>query len=284
MQIGVVKRLAQHRIRVMQRGVWLLGMVLGMGCLLSSCVKYERLLKGTDTRAQYAAAKDFYQQEKYGKAKPLFEKVAPMSRATRIGDTVFYMLSVCYLKEKDYSLAGYSFDRFTQEYPSSAFLEPAMFFSAYCHYRSSPRVDLDQENTRRAIMALELFREKYPQSPCIDKVGDYLKEMYGKLIEREYLQARLYYDREQYRAAVVAFKGSLERYPVSPYREEQMFLIVKSSYLLAKNSIVAKQRERYQQTVDHYLSFVSEYSESKYSQQARKYYDLSQAYLEAVEP
>lgn len=254
----------------------LLGILLLM---LPGCMKYDRLLKGTDTQAQYAAACDYYARGKYHKALPLLEKVLPLSRATRRADTVFFMLSKCYFENGDFSLAGYSFDRFVEEFPRSGFLEESMYLGAYCHYCASPRPELDQANTRRAIAAFQEFKEKYPKSDRIPEADGYLKELYGKLMKREYQQAKLYFDREQYKAAVAAFRVSLERFPTGPYREEQMFLLVKSSYLLAENSIDEKKRERYQLAVDSYLSFVSEFQESRYLKEAQKYYEKSLVFL-----
>ncbi len=263
-------------------GQWMLHLLVGL-CLLplvlTGCMKYERLLKSTDTQAQYAAAKDYYGRGKYHRAIPLLERVLPLSRATRRSDTVVFMLSRCYFEDGDYTSAGYSFDRFVEEYPRSGFLEEAMYLGAYCHYLSSPRAELDQANTRRAIAAFQEFKAKYPTSDRNLEADRYLKELYEKLMKREYLQARLYYDREQYKAAVVALRGSLERFSTGPYREIQMFLLVKSSYLLALNSIEEKQRERYQQAVDSYLSFVSEYQQSRYAKEARQCYDRALAYL-----
>jgi outer membrane protein assembly factor BamD len=52
-----------------------------------------------------------------------------------------------------------------------------------------------------------------------------------------------------------------------------MFLLLRSNFLLAENSILERQVERYQETVDEYYSFVGEFPESKYRQQADRIYD-----------
>jgi outer membrane protein assembly factor BamD len=51
-----------------------------------------------------------------------------------------------------------------------------------------------------------------------------------------------------------------------------MFLILKSSYLLAENSVLSKKLERYQATVDEYYSFIGEFPEGQYSGQAKNIY------------
>ena len=84
---------------------------------------------------------------------------------------------------------------------------------------------------------------------------------------------------DMYKAAVTAFKRALEKYPVSPYREEEYFLLVKSHYLYALNSVESKRRERYQQTVDESLSYISEFPTARNAREVLGYYLASMKYL-----
>jgi outer membrane protein assembly factor BamD len=87
------------------------------------------------------------------------------------------------------------------------------------------------------------------------------------------MSAKLYYNLEDYKASIIALQNSLNEYPDTEHREELMFLLLRSNYLLAENSILERQVERYQETVDEYYSFVGEFPESKYRQQADRIYD-----------
>ena len=49
-----------------------------------------------------------------------------------------------------------------------------------------------------------------------------------------------------------------------------MYLIVKSSYELAKNSIESLQRDRYMSMMDSYYSFVAEYPDSKHIKEVNR--------------
>jgi outer membrane protein assembly factor BamD len=68
-------------------------------------------------------------------------------------------------------------------------------------------------------------------------------------------------------------KDGLNDYPDTPYREEMMFLTLKSTYMLAENSIIAKKTERYQNTVDEYYSLIAEYPQSTYLKEAQKIFE-----------
>ncbi|NJK87905.1 MAG: outer membrane protein assembly factor BamD [Bacteroidales bacterium] len=93
------------------------------------------------------------------------------------------------------------------------------------------------------------------------------------------MSAKLYYDLEDFKASIVALGNSLNEYPESKYREEILFLILKSNYLLAFNSILSKQKERYQATLDEYYSFITEYPESKYRKEADRMHAASSKIL-----
>jgi outer membrane protein assembly factor BamD len=58
-----------------------------------------------------------------------------------------------------------------------------------------------------------------------------------------------------------------------------MFLILKSTYLLADNSISSLQRERFQATVDEYYSFIGEFPDGPHTREAKRIYESSNKYL-----
>ncbi|MFW6275443.1 MAG: outer membrane protein assembly factor BamD, partial [bacterium] len=84
---------------------------------------------------------------------------------------------------------------------------------------------------------------------------------------------------ERYKASIIALNNSLQEYPNTKYREEIMYLILKSNFLLAKNSIQSKKKERFQNAIDAYYSFAEEYPSSKYLNEAESIYQRSNKYL-----
>lgn len=254
------------------RKLLVLCVLLMIVLFLAGCSKYEKVLKGTDAELQYKTALEYYGKKKYSKAQRLFERCLPVYRVTQRADSLGYYLSDCYFHTSSYVLAGYSFDQLVQNYPRSGFAEESMFMSAYCLYKASPRPSLDQDYTLKAISGFERFVELYPQSGRMAEANTLLKELYGKILTKSYKGAWQYYWQRNYRAAVAALKHSLLEYPTTPYREEQMYLLAKSSYLLAVNSVESKQRARYQNAVDNYLSFISEFPNSKHAKEVSQYY------------
>lgn len=248
--------------------------------ILSGCGEYEKLLKSRDFQKKYEMGVQLYEEGEFAKAGTLFDQVANIFRGTTKADTVKYYQAKSYYGQRDYMMAGYYFSELSATYASSVFLEEADFMTGYCFYKQSPRPELDQQTTFKTITAMQMFMVKYPTSERIVQCQEIITEMSDKLVEKSFISARLYYDLGYYKSAILALRNSLIDYPDTRYREELLFLILKSTYLLADGSIPSKQRERFQATVDEYYSFIGEFPEGPHSKEAKRMYESSNEYLE----
>lgn len=255
--------------------IFLVALVVSFGCS-----GFEKVLKSKDYEFKYKKALEYYAKKDHYRYLTLFEQLSPIYKGTMRSDTIEYYLAQGNYHQGDYLLAGHYFDKFRKTYPRSAFTEDAEFMYAYCFYMSSPRSELDQENTQLAISAFAEFISRYPNSNRMAEVNKIMHELRDKLIEKSYLSSRLYYKIGDYKAAIVAIRNSVKEFPNTKYREEQIFLILKSSYLLADNSVPEKRKERFQSTVDEYYTFISEYPNSEYVDEAKKMYDASMKVLQ----
>ena len=248
--------------------------------ILSGCGEYEKLLKSRDFQKKYEMGVQYYEDEEYARAGTLFDQVANIFRGTTKADTVKYYQAKSYYGQKDYMMAGYYFSELSSTYASSVYLEEADFMIGYCFYKQSPRAELDQQTTYKAITAMQMFLSKYPTSDRISECIEISIEMSDRLVEKSFISAKLYFDLGYYKSAILALRNSLIQYPDTKFREELLFLILKSSYLLADGSIPSLQRERFQSTVDEYYSFIGEFPEGSHSREANRMYEASNKYLE----
>ncbi|MEZ5070944.1 MAG: outer membrane protein assembly factor BamD [Bacteroidales bacterium] len=247
---------------------------------LSGCGEYEKLLKSRDYKLKWETGLKYYEDGEYGRAATLIDQVSNIYRGTTKADTVKYYQAKTYYAQKDYLMAGHYFNELSLTYPNSVFLEEADYMTAYCFYLQSPRPELDQDNTFKAITQLQMFMVRYP---TLDKVSECQKlvlELTDKIGEKSYISAKLYFDLGYYKAAT-ALRNSLIDYPETSCREELMFMILKSSYLLADGSILSKKMERFQAALDEYYSFISEFPEGPHSREAKRMYESTSAYLES---
>jgi outer membrane protein assembly factor BamD len=247
--------------------------------VLVSCKGYEKLLKSSDYQLKYDKAFEYYNSGDYVRSATLFEQIATVYRGTIKADTIQYYRAQAYYYQKDYTMAGHYFTELTKTFPKSPFAEESEFLSAYCFYKLSPRPELDQASTYSAINAFSLYIINHPRGTKVQEARSLILEMNEKLVNKSYISARLYYDLGDYKASIIALRNSLNEYPDTKYREELMFLILKSSYLLAKNSVDIKMKDRYQATVDEYYSFISEFSKGKYVKDAKGMYEASMIVL-----
>lgn len=253
--------------------------LLSLVVVLFSCSGFEKLLKSKDYNLKYKKALEYYQKGDHYRYTTLFEQLVPIFTGTQKADTVQFYFAMGNYKQGDFILAGHYFDTFRKTYPRSVFTEEAEYMYAYCFYESSPRPELDQENTQFAIAAFSEFISKYPKSEKRDEVGKILNELKDKLVEKSYLSSKLYYNISEYKSAIVALKNSVKDFPESKHREEQLFLVLKSAYLLADNSVPSKQKERYQAAIDEYYTFAGEFPDSKYTKEAKRMYEASNKFL-----
>ena len=250
---------------------------------LCSCSGYDKMLKSTDYDAKYDAAMKYYNEERYSRARQLFENLTLYYRGNEHAEDIAWYYGQCLLKSEFYYTAAYQFKVFTKRYPYSKNAEEALFLSAYCQYMDSPAHTLDQSITKAAITELEQFSDRYPQSTHIPEVNTYLDELRGKLMQKDYEIALGYYNTEAYRAAVVSLNNFLNNYPDSPHREEAMYYIVKSGYIFAINSREDKMKERLQQVINNFDKFAVTFSNSKYMGECQDIYNKCKAELARIE-
>ncbi|MCK5822498.1 MAG: outer membrane protein assembly factor BamD [Bacteroidales bacterium] len=243
--------------------------------IFSACSEYQKILKSNDYELKLEKANEYYADEDYYRAQALYEELLSVYKGTDKAEKVYYYFTFCYYNQKDYILAGYHFKNFISTYPNSEFAEECDYLSAYCYYLVSPQSDLDQTNTYKAIDALQLFINKYPDSEKIANANKLIDELLLKLETKSFSNARLYFNLGEYKSSVIALKNTLKDYPDTQYREELLFLILQSNFLLAENSVETKKNERYQTTINEYYNLIDEYPNSKNIKDAEKIYNTS---------
>lgn len=247
-----------------------------------SCSKYNKILKSQDVELKYTKALEYYNEEDYQRALPLFEELIAVTRGTSRSEKIYYHYAYCHYGLRDFYLASFYFKTFTKTYPNSEYTEECAFMSAYCHYMNSPIPSLDQSDTKRAIDQFQIFLERYPNTTRKDTCNALVSTLLHKLEVKAYENAALYYDIEQYQAASVALKNVLKQYPTTEYREEILYLILESNYLLAIRSVEEKKQDRLKEAIKSYHTFVDSFPESEKVKDAENIYETTIRELERI--
>jgi len=236
-----------------------------LACLFFSCKSaFEEVRTSNDPAKILATADKYFAEEDYVKAQSLYELAIPFYRGKKEAESLFYNYSYTYFHLEQYSLAGYYFNSFTKTFYNSPRKEEIAFQSAYSNYLLSPNYKLDQEPSRQAISELQTFINTYPSSPRVDECNNLIDELRLKLEKKSYEQAKLYLKLSNYQSAIKSFENLLKDYPETTRSEEVRYLIITSSYQLAKQSVYEKMKERLENTIEKCDKFERKYSNSKY--------------------
>ncbi len=262
--------------------------------LLASCGNYSKILKTNDFDYKYEMAKQYYAEGQYNRAALLFQEVIAMMKGTDKGEESLYMLAMSHYRAKNYSAAASVFKKFYESYPRGYWVEEARFYSGKSLYMDTPEPKLDQSATYDAIAQFQNFMDLYPESDLREKAQEMIFALQDKLVEKEYLSAKLYYDLgsyfgnctnggSNYQACIVTAENALKDYPYSTRREDFSILLLRAKFELARESVDDKKEERYHDAIDEYYGFTNEYPESKYMAEAKKLFESASSYASTDE-
>jgi outer membrane protein assembly factor BamD len=240
--------------------------------LAGACSELHKIQKSTDLGLKYEKAVEYFKKEDYPKAQMLFDELYAVMRTTDKAEDITFYLAYCNYHQGDYILSGYLFRNFFRSFPFSARAEECLFMSAYCHFLNSPPYMLDQQDTYIAIEEFQFFTKQFPESTRIGECNKLIDKLRDKLEKKAFMIARQYFRIEDYKAAITAFEILMKDFPDTHYREEAIFLTMKSYYLLAENSVDAKKAERYAEVVIQYNKFTTMYPESQFTAEAKRIY------------
>jgi outer membrane protein assembly factor BamD len=253
--------------------------ILLLALFLSSCGKYQKVLKSDDYNYKYEQAVIYYNNGDYNRAMPLFNELSTVMKGTAKIQEVSFYYAYCNYSTGDNLMAAYLFRNYTINFPNSKHTEECAYMGAYCYYNEAPIYSLDAANTHRAVKELQSFVDRYPTSSRVEKCNELIDELRAKLSSKAFENAKQYYTTSNFKAAIIALDNVLIHYPSFNNREEVHFLIVKSTYLLAINSISAKVEDRLKATLEAYSHFKDNYPESNYLKGLEATYNKTQTTL-----
>lgn len=247
------------------------------GMLLAGCGEVARVRNANSVSLSYDYAKKYYNLKKYKQVTELLPDVVSAYSGTVDGGRALFMLAYSEMMLEHYVSAHEYFSHYYTSYPRGEQVEEALYYSGCCLYESIPDPRLDQTTTLSAIRELQIYNEKYPQSPRNDDVKEMLFSLQDHLAEKELLIARQYYDLgmflgNNYRSAIITADNALKDYPYNGHREEFYILLLRATYQEAIHSIDEKLQTRYRDVVDRYFIYANEFPEGKYIKEAQKIY------------
>ncbi len=245
--------------------------------VLSSCGGMSKILKNPDPTYKLRIAEQNFAKKKYAKAQILYEDIMPYFKTDlKIFEDIYYKYAYCAYYQLDYMNAENLFKSYLELFPNSTRAEEVDYMRAYSYFKQSPKPELDQTNTIRAMGMMQTFINTHPGSARIKEANEIIDICRAKLEVKDYKSAQLYYDLGQFRAAGVAFTTLLNEYPESNKGDEYKLMIIKSYFRYAEMSIEEKKPERFEHVITEVNEFVDRFPESKLRKEAENFSHQSQ--------
>ena len=269
------------------------------GAFFTSCGEYNKVLKSTDYEYKYEAAKSYFGKGQYTKAATILEELTTILKGTDDAQESLYMLAMAYYNQGDYITASHYFTTYYNTYPKGTYTELARFHSGKSLFLDTPEPRLDQTSTYSAISELQMFMEYFPDSKRKAEAQQIIFNLQDKLVMKDYLTAKLYYDLGTYTgnasytadmringnnflACITTAQNALKDYPYTSMREEISMLLLRAKHKLGSESVLEKKEERMRETIDEYYAFKNEFPESKYLKEVEDIYKDASKYVKEL--
>ena len=229
---------------------------------------FERIRLNPDKEFRLQKAFQYYDAKYYEQANTLLEDLIAVYRGKPEAEKIFFYYAYTHFYIKNFTFANYYFKQFYSTYPTSLYAEEALYMSGESSFQLSPIYEQTQEDTYTALEALQLFVNTYPNSERVEMANKKMDILRSSLETKDYENAKGYLRRKQYKAAIHTFNAILVDYPETKNLEAIRYMIFEAHSLYAKNSILEKQLERYEEAKSHYDFFMKKHPNSEYKKQA----------------
>ena len=183
---------------------------------------------------QYNKGIEYYNEEKYSKAKEAFQYVVLHSTGSRLAlESEFYLAESLYNME-DYFEALYSYDNYARSSPNIKLIELSRYKICKCSYELSTDYKKDQSTTTDALNKIEIFLEDYPESEYYESVSKLSQDLRYKLAVKDYESAKLYMKLGEYTSALIYLLDVLNNYSELNVADDVRITII-FAYILDDN-------------------------------------------------
>lgn len=231
--------------------------------------QFEKIRTSNNPELIYKTALEYYEEEEYQRAQSLLELALSNYRGKKESEDIYFKYAYTYYYTRQYILASYYFKNFASTYSTSRFRQEADFMEAYSNYQLSPTFRLDQTYTQKAIDGFQLYINTYPQNERVAECNRLIDELRKKLEKKAFEEGKLYFDLRRYQSAIWVLDNLLKDFPETNNAEEVRYLMARSAFLLAQNSIFERQEERFEEAKTMADEFLARYTESRYRREMR---------------
>jgi outer membrane protein assembly factor BamD len=210
--------------------------------VFSSGCGSDEATKQLSAQERFALGMKAFKSEDYIAAIEEFKVVSLQYQGSKVADSAQFYMAECRYVREEYILAAFEYDVLLRTMPSSIFVSRARFRRATCYYELSPKSNLDQNYSKKAIDEYQEFLEYHPTDTLATVADQRINELNTKLAKKDYENGNTYMHMEYYKAATYYFDQVLEKYHDTQYAEPALLkkveaLVNRKKYADAKEAV-----------------------------------------------
>lgn len=176
----------------------LLALLLAAGVLSAGCAA-----KNPHPAGSYERGVFFAEQGKDLQAIGAFESFVRHSPLDSLAAEAQYRKAMTYMEMQEYPLASVEFQIMRKDYPTSPFVEDALFEEGKAYLLQVGRVERDLTGAYEARMHFLTFSQTYPGSTYMPEVVAYMQEISDLMVRKRLEQVKIYGQLKRYSAIAI---------------------------------------------------------------------------------
>ncbi len=254
----------------------------------SQPTSFNKILKSTDYAFKLKMAEKYYLNKDYNHAQILYDDLYRVMKGSEHFEDIWYKYAYCAFYLKDYINAENLFKGFVEAFPNSTKSDEMDYMRAFCFWKQSPKFQLDQTNTTKAMGFMQAFIAQHPQSEKVKEANEIIDKCRAKLEQKDFEAAKLYFNLREtnaayLKAASLTFNTLMNTYPDSQFSDEYKLYIIKADYYYAMQSLEEKKKTRLEQVLTDVNDFNDRFPDSKLKKQALEFQTLANNSIKQID-
>lgn len=180
----------------------------------SACVSYDKFDADT-VEGSFGLAKELSKDSRFEEALLQFQSIKNNYPYSKYATESELEIAEVHFKKEAFPEAQNAFELFKELHPKHPRIDYVTYRIAESIYSQLPStIDRDLVMAPQAIRNYKLVGQEFPQSQWVAPSQERLREIYGKLAEKELYVADFYFRTEKYKSAIVRYEKFIREFPL----------------------------------------------------------------------
>ena len=188
-------------------------MLFTSALLIGSCGGPYTAKRVNQPDLKLRVAEGLFEKERYADAALEYKDFLAVFAGDERADFAQFRLAECLRFDEDYMMAAIEYRILINDYGYSEYIDDAFYLEGFCSFMQSQRPERDQTKTYEALSRINRFLRLFPDSPRKAEAEKTRNKIHDLLGEKEYMNAKVYFSRKHFNAAIVYFDKVVEQYP-----------------------------------------------------------------------